>query len=99
MKFIYDVYYFINKFTNIPENQWTIGAYSNPKGQRCAIGHLRGKDPSIPNPLEEHCLYEIMGDHPTNYVNDGFGQYSKLGESPKERILACLNQVKESNFR
>lgn len=96
---IYTVDYFIEKFSNIPEELWNSdGQYvsdSNPDC-KCALGHCgfvsRHTD-------ESDSLVRLFrsNDFGVVFVNDGNGEEikTKYGNSPKERILNALKEIKE----
>lgn len=43
MQTVYNVNYFISKFSAIPEDKWAVGALRNSNGQMCANGHCGAK--------------------------------------------------------
>lgn len=89
----YTVDYFINKFTNIPDNKWFIGALTNPKDKdsHCAMGHcIYGSSYSEFNYLCH--LFDIGGLYVAP-INDGKNPEYKQN-TPKARILAALEDIK-----
>lgn len=91
---IYNINYFIKKFTAIPEELWTIGVYTS--GYRhCALGHcgvgiahLETKESLA---LDEILEYEVAG------INDGTSCFYK-GPTPKERILGALREKQKQRL-
>jgi len=65
----YDVNYFIEKFSKIPESCWHVGGYSDGRGASCALGHC-GLDYSHENKRlfgcpygeEQAALYKVFGE-------------------------------------
>lgn len=98
---IYDVDYFIAKFTAIPEERWIIGTMTY-EDKHCALGHCGAGNP-LPgttdfNHTEEskalEQLFKANFNEETWKINDsqfyGFNQ-----PTPRQRILAALQQIKE----
>ena len=98
----YDVNYFIDKFEKIPEENWCIGMPQDGIGKMCAAGHCGYHTMMFFNDCEEAValamllqplsgrrdLYEAI-----YYVNDQILiQYPQ--DSPKQRILAALRDIK-----
>lgn len=94
----YDVDYFIKKFEAIPEENWCVGVYESEDGTKhCAAGHC-GEDFSNLSTPESDALAEIIE---LNFMctvaslNDG--RIKRFGQpTPKSRILAALNEVKNT---
>jgi hypothetical protein len=84
----YNVDYFIEKFEAIPAKHWTTYQYDNGKGQYCALGHCGAISGRTTN--ESRALVEIMNRGVVN-INDN---PSKLGRTPRTRILAVLRRIK-----
>lgn len=108
----YTVDYFINKFEKIPEDKWItgmIGLNSIENSPKCALGHC-GIDESFLNETKDSkALKEIFSN--TSFtssispirggtdciwkINDGYiKEYQQ--ETPKQRILAALYDIKKS---
>lgn len=91
---IFNVDYFIEKFSNIPEDKWAESGYQN--GDKfCALGHC-GEIVSD-SPTEESIALQNLFtkyDLRVSLVNDG--EYSKYeGKSPKQRIIDVLKYIKQ----
>ena len=85
----------------IPEEKWTTDYYIDENNCRCAIGHLR-PDVVFSDDLdfekEEKWISKITGEHVGHLVsaNDRINpKYPQL--SPKQRVLACLNDLKNES--
>ncbi len=89
---IYDKEYFIKKFEAIPEEKWTTKSFYTYGGRCCALGHC-GKRMGLVDTDESYALGEITSCS-TVAINDGLGDYIKYGNTPKERILNFLKQLK-----
>lgn len=103
----YDVDYFIQKFSAIPEELWCTQTYES-QGQFCAYGHCGYRpysgesERAIP---ECNALGNVFGDLllPIR-INDGEKasrsrdgkDYSVLGTTPKERIINALLKIKNN---
>ena len=97
----YDIDYFINKFEAIPDENWGINNFV--LGNKCcAYGHC-GVVFNTGETLESKALEEINKLLP-NYgflghftrINDGLNHDYKQ-ETPKTRILAALNDIKNNS--
>lgn len=91
----YDVDYFIAKFEAIPENKWTTREYIDENGRCCALGHC-GQRQGCYGFTEEaeylrHIFYKYYYTGIVS-VNDNF--IGSSIESPKQRILAALYDIK-----
>jgi hypothetical protein len=96
----YDVQYYIDKFEAIPEELWNAdGSYVNKDNPecKCALGHC-GADIRNTNTDEIRALaglfrYEGIDLVDITGINDGTNpEYQQ--STPKQRILAALNDVK-----
>jgi hypothetical protein len=98
----YDVDYFIQKFTAIPEESWNVGYhnYIDQAGRltHCAMGHC-GNSLYKPSTPEASALWKLFTDNinlnPVQ-VNDGNSGISDLfpQSTPRQRILAALEMIK-----
>ena len=82
--------YFIDKFTAIPDEQWTVGIFTDSEGRHCALGHC-----GAPLGYEWPILSDLVGratQSCISNINDGkdpnFQQHT-----PKARVLAALNSI------
>lgn len=95
----YDVDYFIKKFEAIPEENWFTVRYVNPRNsqQMCALGHCGLADEEEFS-LEGRALIDLFNLRNIQVVevNDNLsGMFSRLGDTPKKRILEALRRIKE----
>jgi hypothetical protein len=102
---VYDVDFFIRKFEAIPEDQWRSGGIGSATGRRCALGHCgfnyRPADEETPEakalaallpPTDAGAMvYPFWGPLDINDNRDPRYRQS----TPKARILAALNDIKE----
>jgi hypothetical protein len=92
---IYDVDYFIRKFSAIPEENWLINEYARGTSY-CAFGHCGMRDNnSIDRIPEAKVLAGILPD--AAIINDG----EKRGyqqPTPKQRVLAALYDIKKAQY-
>lgn len=109
METIYDVNYFIKKFSPIPEDEWTVCIQQNELGQRCAFGHCMPKSEKV-----KGYMYHGYGDttkegkvlgsmfffylkrHPPEVNNGYVNDYQQ--PTPKQRILAALYDIYEKTY-
>lgn len=105
----YSVDYFIEKFEAIPEDKWCVGSlHSN--GRSCALGHCgMTADPEVEpfgimffNWSDEGMaltkLLDKLGLKPweiNDYMPFMKDAYRYIQKTPKQRILAALNDVKK----
>jgi hypothetical protein len=99
----YDVDYYIDKFTKIPRNQWTIHkVVDEDTGQKCALGHCGGNPNTFfwRQPKEFIDLVKVFGSisqfdrlDKVGNINDGIDPRYKQ-KTPKGRILAALRDIK-----
>jgi len=101
---IYDVDYFISKFSAIPDSKWGVRKYKN-NGKRCALGHCGvtlGKSTEEGEVLSR--LFFDKFEVPITRINDATNSHKSfkfyrtdalfLGNTPKKRILAALELIK-----
>ncbi len=84
--------FYIKKFRDIPEDEWTTGAF-HKDGMSCALGHLGAPKKNHKEVMGIIRLFEkYLGVKPAA-VNDW--QDLRFQEpGPKNRIMAALNQIK-----
>lgn len=94
---MHTVDYFIEKFSSIPEENWTTGEWVAGQGVHCAMGHCGAKGDG--NYTEEsfalnHLVKTHLGyGYSVEEINDGDNpEYKEL--TPKERILSALHDIK-----
>jgi hypothetical protein len=98
----YDAIYFINKFSKITDELWGMGFY-NQDGVCCALGHCGVTDGYSPSNDSFHtpeadALRGLFGIGAVDYINDGLdNRYPQ--STPKARILAALEDVKNGTYR
>jgi len=105
----YTVDYFIDKFSNIPDNRWAVGECCDKKGKYCAFGYC-GEEALHPHfdlyTKESQALILLFANFFNDnkkfddkfklvyHVNDGW-HTERFGLSPKERILTVLKMIKD----
>jgi hypothetical protein len=96
----YTVDYFLNKFSSIAPDEWYVGDFSNVEGNKfCALGHCGCDGSKLPFTEEGEqlslilCAIQPSTDRVAR-INDGLSHKYKQA-TPKERILAALNDVKK----
>ena len=103
---MYTLDYFINKFSSIPDEKWCEGEYDVGYA-KCAMGHCGyALEKAIANisdgySEESKALQKLFNKTKTpavEAINDGeYYQYQQ--DTPKERILAALNDLKNTQPR
>ena len=88
----YTIDYFISKFESIPEEQWLANGNYIDGNKKCAYGHC-GVDFNKPSEEADALHVLIRSRFMLSSVNDG-GDYSYQQQTPKARILAALNDLK-----
>lgn len=84
---MFDIQYFIDKFENIPHNEWKINGFGIDN-KHCALGHC--KDPQE----RQAFLHLFSKDYLITRINDGEHPNYKQNE-PKNRILKALFDLKQ----
>lgn len=95
----------IEILSEIPEDQWSVGNYSNGEGCHCAAGHfykeLYGcRDSQIPRDLSIEvrgvcrCISNIVGDYTSGTLFDANDGVTDQSGTPKSRSLMALRQTK-----
>ena len=94
---VYNVDYFINKFSQIPEEKWITGRYGDGQGNCCALGHC---GETLMDESEEADALRLLANSqafPVARINDRDSHiFGITGATPKQRILQMLNIIKES---
>ena len=101
----YTVDYFIEKFSKIPDEQWTTGNYAMD-GKCCALGHCGRRHGFRHEPPDATALDVLFSSSPVSdeslisptAVNDGLDERFRQ-PTPKARILAALNCIKERQVK
>lgn len=103
---VYDVDFFIQKFSDIPENMWCVmSRFKSHTGQRCALGWCYDSDiDALRSELgyqnaQDKALYKIfetIKEYPAA-VNNGLVE-SYQQPTPRLRILAALNDIKNKQL-
>ena len=90
----YDVDYFINKFSAIPEEKWVINnAHSKDGKKHCAYGHCGANGAAE---LEGQALAAIAEKNDIQIADINDGDDPKYQQkTPKQRILAALYDIKK----
>lgn len=96
---IYDVNYFIDKFSKIPENLWCINSRDDGHGRRCAHGwcdiNNYGDEMFTKEELALHQVFKpLCNGGGCAYINNG-GDKRYPQPTPKQRILAALYDIKK----
>lgn len=93
---MYTKQYFIEKFSNIPDEMWTEGMYADKEGRRCALGWC-GMTGHFQSQTEESAeLNKVFGKIRgiTWQISDGHDPRFQQ-PTPKARILAALESIEE----
>lgn len=94
MKTKYTVDYFIKKFRAIPEEKWITHDFNGPHDSHCSLGFCGfGHDKETPEGNE---LLNLFDNQYLDLVdlNDGNLGNVIFGDTPKERILTALENIK-----
>lgn len=89
----YTLDWFITFYEQIPADRWITGDYVNSEGC-CAYGHL-GERRVGETPESVKALQELIGETYISEVNDGEPEYLHLGDTPKERVINYLKNLKQ----
>lgn len=96
----YNVDYFLNKFREIPEENWCVNTYQADEDTFCAFGHCGARVSDTGRDIttsESHALLDLIQRNLRDFVagiNDGDSpDYQQA--TPKERILAALMDIKK----
>lgn len=89
----YDVDYFIKKFEAIPDIKWGMFCCEDKEGRHCALGHCGGINADIYLTPESVALSEILKE--VVLINDNMKTEYRQS-SPKQRILAALNDKRDN---
>lgn len=87
-KIMYNIDYFISKFTAISEEKWYSGGLTDFNGKFCAIGFCEDTEEEIA--LRK--LFSFRGEKVTE-INDNKNPFFNQS-GPKERVLTALNYFK-----
>lgn len=95
----YDVDYFIEKFSKIPENRWCKYLFKDGYGKMCALGFCG--ETEIKQTQESLKLRELFFINLNNHVGETNNSPNKLfpQKTPKGRILAALRMIKKMEKR
>lgn len=85
---IYDVNYFIDHFSRIPESQWCINSVMGPKGAKCANGHCGMTDYHDYTEMSQS-LARLFTDVVVHNVHNGTLMY----ESPTEYYYGGFSMI------
>jgi len=91
----YNAQFFIDKFDNIPEENWLMGKYSDGAGKKCALGHCGVIHGWLDDSQAAALVFVLatQGANPVD-VNDGHDvRYTQA--TPKQRILAALRDAQK----
>jgi len=90
-----DLNYFIEKFEAIPVEKWGTKKFKHA-GRCCGFGHL-GCVNAAADTADGVILMRLLGGPLPAMdffnVNDGKGEYGKLGNTPKERVISYLKSL------
>lgn len=91
--------YYISFYQAIPDDRWCTGVFITDEGSCCALGHLGEREDAINRKelIEFRQLLDLYGssDHSITDVNDGADEFLYLGDTPKERVINFLKQLKD----
>lgn len=97
---MYDINYFITKFSSIPGENWCTLQLDNGNGAHCAMGHTGCENMYVEGRFqlemteETFALVKIFGSI-ENVVNVNDTPITYPGVTPKDRILNHLYKLKE----
>lgn len=92
---MYNAQYFINKFSAIPEDQWTTNI-CHDDDKSCALGHCGARYTSDDRSVEANALRSLFVKSLhccVHQINDNM-HYLYTQDTPKQRILAALKHIK-----
>jgi hypothetical protein len=106
---IYNVDFFITKFSAIDESDWCIEVLGDEYGRHCAMGHCGARPGRIRDGLfltdEAKALIELFGGDimDVTVINDNSWRYKDKRSvykqpTPKQRILAALYDIKRAQY-
>jgi hypothetical protein len=106
---IYDIDYFITKFSAIDEKDWCIEVLGDEYGRHCAIGHCGGRPGTMADGIyltqEARALIKLFGGEImcVTIINDNSWQHEGMQSAykqptPKQRILAALYDIKKAQY-
>lgn len=87
---------YISFYQAIPDDKWCTGVFTTDDGRCCALGHLGERNMNT-TPIDVKNLQDMAikyGDYISD-VNDGSPEYLHLGDTPKERVVNYLKNLKE----
>lgn len=94
---------YIAFYSAIPEDKWCTGVFTTDEGSCCALGHLGEREDAISREdvWKFRSLLNSLGssDHEITEVNDGNGKYINIGDTPKERVINYLKQLRDGNSK
>lgn len=92
----YTIDYFIEKFEAIPEDNWITGKYYDPEVGCCALGWASYDGITVTDEVIFFSKLFQKNNLVASQVNDNL--CSKYRQpTPKQRILAALRDIKNSN--
>lgn len=101
METSHDLDYYIQFFSAIDENKWTTGTFIDDKGNCCGLGHLGEREDAIKREeiMRFREVLELHGssDYAFTGINDGAYEFLNLGDTPKERVINYLKQLRDGN--
>ena len=90
--------HFIEKFKAIPTDKWTVGMFFSmfDSSKRCALGHcgIKSFSDSSTEAIQLSELFNKYLNIEVYKINDSSGKYFYNFNTPKERILAALYDIK-----
>lgn len=93
---------YIAFYEAITADKWCTGDFTN-EGRCCALGHLGERHIGLTTP-QVYQFNEVLKKHRGDMydipdVNDGDGSYIELGDTPKERVINYLKQLRDGNSK
>lgn len=94
---------YIAFYEAIPADKWCTGKFVDFGGNCCALGHLGEREMGLTKP-QVYQFHEVLKKHRGDMydipdVNDGDGGYIELGDTPKERVINYLKQLRDGNSK
>lgn len=93
----YDITYFIDKFSSIPEDNWTTDVFVSEDNKCCALGHCGVRYDRTTE--EATALFRLFRNSRFSVVSVNDDEYPVAypQTTPKQRVLAALRDLEKSD--